>query len=358
MAQDKRQIAPLGSNTLDASNRYIMHQVSKLDTLAGVAIKYGVEVADVKRSNGLVADLQMFAHKTLKIPVGRRHPVASTSVKLENSSLSGCPLSSRNGFRKPDAGNNQDKKARDKRPLSSAMNLLRGYYGLSLPAAQADVNNAGMEMATYKPEIEEHSDDELFSHMTAVSSLVKTSHRSSNGAHHSRENGREMNSKTPSVFIGESSQMEVVQASASVDTSNERSVRRRFKPDTINPPAEICNTVEVKQDTSILDRKLPVSGLLGGMESSGGLPISILKVLDGALAGGKGKESPILKVRKSSSTSSLQDQTIPQVNIGAQKYGLKVEVKSGTSLSQGVAKNSSDLPPTKLLNHRFKAALD
>ncbi|MCO5592146.1 hypothetical protein L7F22_046142 [Adiantum nelumboides] len=357
MAQDKRQTARLGSSTLDASNRYIMHQVSKLDTLAGVAIKYGVEVADVKRSNGLVTDFQMFAHKTLKIPVGRRHPVASTSVKLESSSSSGCPLSSRNGFRKPDAGNNQDKKARDKRPLSSAMNLLRGYYGLSLPAAQADVINAGMEMATYKPEVEEHSDDELSFPMTAVSSLLKTSHRSSNGTHHSRENGREMNSKTPSEVIGESCQMEVVQVSAAGD-SNERSVRRRFKPDTINPSAEICNMVEVKQDMSILDRKLPVSGLLGGMESSGGLPISILKVLDGALAGGKGKESPILKVRKSSSTSSLQDQTISQVNIGAQKYGLKVEVKSGTSLSQGVAKNSSDLPPTKLLNHRFKAALD
>ncbi|KAG6672614.1 hypothetical protein I3843_16G068700 [Carya illinoinensis] len=53
---------------------YIEHQVSKLDTLAGVAIKYGVEVADIKRINGLATDLQMFALKTLQIPLPGRHP--------------------------------------------------------------------------------------------------------------------------------------------------------------------------------------------------------------------------------------------------------------------------------------------
>ncbi|CAK9162754.1 unnamed protein product [Ilex paraguariensis] len=53
---------------------YIEHTVSKFDTLAGVAIKYGVEVADIKRINGLVTDLQMFALKTLHIPLPGRHP--------------------------------------------------------------------------------------------------------------------------------------------------------------------------------------------------------------------------------------------------------------------------------------------
>ncbi|KAI7995581.1 LysM and putative peptidoglycan-binding domain-containing protein 2 [Camellia lanceoleosa] len=53
---------------------YIEHRVSKMDTLAGVAIKYGVEVADIKRLNGLVTDLQMFALKTLNIPLPGRHP--------------------------------------------------------------------------------------------------------------------------------------------------------------------------------------------------------------------------------------------------------------------------------------------
>ncbi|GAU41817.1 hypothetical protein TSUD_299830 [Trifolium subterraneum] len=53
---------------------YIEHHVSKFDTLAGVAIKYGVEVADVKRMNGLATDLQMFALQTLRIPLPGRHP--------------------------------------------------------------------------------------------------------------------------------------------------------------------------------------------------------------------------------------------------------------------------------------------
>ncbi|KAJ0740090.1 putative LysM domain-containing protein [Helianthus annuus] len=60
----------------------IVHTVTKLDTLAGVAIKYGVEerfkvdleVADVKRMNGLTTDLQMFARKSLQIPSPGRHP--------------------------------------------------------------------------------------------------------------------------------------------------------------------------------------------------------------------------------------------------------------------------------------------
>ncbi|KAG1359525.1 hypothetical protein COCNU_08G009710 [Cocos nucifera] len=54
--------------------KYIEHHVSKMDTLAGIAIKYGVEVADIKRMNGLVTDRQMFAHKTLRIPLPGRHP--------------------------------------------------------------------------------------------------------------------------------------------------------------------------------------------------------------------------------------------------------------------------------------------
>eukprot|EP00268_Persea_americana_P050127 TRINITY_DN542_c0_g1_i1.p1 TRINITY_DN542_c0_g1~~TRINITY_DN542_c0_g1_i1.p1 ORF type:complete len:108 (-),score=18.27 TRINITY_DN542_c0_g1_i1:227-550(-) len=56
------------------SVNYLEHQVSKMDTLAGLAIKYGVEVADIKRMNGLVTDLQMYALKSLQIPLPGRHP--------------------------------------------------------------------------------------------------------------------------------------------------------------------------------------------------------------------------------------------------------------------------------------------
>ncbi|KAI3817032.1 hypothetical protein L1987_10819 [Smallanthus sonchifolius] len=54
--------------------RRMEHTVTKFDTLAGVAIKYGVEVADIKKMNGLTTDIQMFSRKTLYIPLPGRHP--------------------------------------------------------------------------------------------------------------------------------------------------------------------------------------------------------------------------------------------------------------------------------------------
>ncbi|OVA12096.1 hypothetical protein BVC80_1771g17 [Macleaya cordata] len=69
--------SPSNSNSGSGVN-FIEHHVSKMDTLAGVAIKYGVEVADIKRMNGLVTDLQMFALKSLHIPLPGRHPPSSS----------------------------------------------------------------------------------------------------------------------------------------------------------------------------------------------------------------------------------------------------------------------------------------
>ncbi len=39
-----------------------------MDNLAGLAIKYNVTVADIKRANGLLSDTAMFAKDTLQIP--------------------------------------------------------------------------------------------------------------------------------------------------------------------------------------------------------------------------------------------------------------------------------------------------
>ena len=36
-----------------------------------------IQVSDIKRMNGLATDLQMFALKTLKIPLPGRHPPSS-----------------------------------------------------------------------------------------------------------------------------------------------------------------------------------------------------------------------------------------------------------------------------------------
>ncbi|XP_078445832.1 uncharacterized protein LOC144714905 [Wolffia australiana] len=105
---------------------YIEHRVSKLDTLAGVAIKYGVEVADIKKMNGLVTDIQMFALRSLQIPLPGRHP-PSSSVS-NGSSLHG------------DYTTPEKQQAKDplttrppRRHTSAAMKTLQGYYGLAPP---------------------------------------------------------------------------------------------------------------------------------------------------------------------------------------------------------------------------------
>ncbi|KAK3406136.1 hypothetical protein EUGRSUZ_K02313 [Eucalyptus grandis] len=69
---------------------YIEHEVSRMDTLAGIAIKYGVEVADIKRINGLATDFQIFALKTLRIPLPGRHP---PSASLPNTAASSGDIS-------------------------------------------------------------------------------------------------------------------------------------------------------------------------------------------------------------------------------------------------------------------------
>jgi hypothetical protein len=45
-----------------------------------------VQVADVKRANGLTTDLQMFAHKTLRVPLHGRHPPAASAPSSSSPS--------------------------------------------------------------------------------------------------------------------------------------------------------------------------------------------------------------------------------------------------------------------------------
>ncbi|XP_051122564.1 uncharacterized protein LOC127245616 isoform X2 [Andrographis paniculata] len=66
-------------------NNCIHHTVSKFDTLPGIAIKYGVQVSDIKRLNGLTADFQMFALKTLQIPSGGCPPSPDSSCNVHTT---------------------------------------------------------------------------------------------------------------------------------------------------------------------------------------------------------------------------------------------------------------------------------
>ncbi|KAJ4784301.1 Peptidoglycan-binding LysM domain-containing protein [Rhynchospora pubera] len=113
---------------------YIEHRVSKMDTLAGIAIKYGVEVADIRRLNGLSTDLQMFAHKILKIPLPGRHPPSHYESNGSDNTREQTPP------RRPheeilDSLSLQSLKLKPPRhqKVSPAMSLLQGYYSLSPP---------------------------------------------------------------------------------------------------------------------------------------------------------------------------------------------------------------------------------
>uniref|UniRef100_A0A1J3F6Z4 LysM and putative peptidoglycan-binding domain-containing protein 2 n=1 Tax=Noccaea caerulescens TaxID=107243 RepID=A0A1J3F6Z4_NOCCA len=144
---------------------YIEHRVSKFDTLAGIAIKYGVEVADITKLNGLVTDLQMFALKSLRIPLPGRHP---PSPCLSTDSLNhgeDCP--EQQASSSASNGNVQDvfdsfQSLRLKPPetkVSPAMNSLQGYYGLKPKNRRA---SEGFEGAIYKKESSHLQDNDQY----------------------------------------------------------------------------------------------------------------------------------------------------------------------------------------------------
>ncbi|KAH6790639.1 peptidoglycan-binding LysM domain-containing protein [Perilla frutescens var. frutescens] len=131
---------------------YIVHTVSKYDTLAGVAIKYGVEVADIKRLNGLVTDLQMFALKTIHIPLPGRHP--PSPVLSNGHGTPPRPISSQQAASSRrhsdlfDSLSSLKLKSSSEQKVSLAMSRLQGYYGLR-PANQKGAAE-GCEMAVYQ----------------------------------------------------------------------------------------------------------------------------------------------------------------------------------------------------------------
>ncbi|KAI4352014.1 hypothetical protein L6164_006304 [Bauhinia variegata] len=139
---------------------YIEHPVSKFDTLAGVAIKYGVEVADIKRMNNLATDLQMFALKTLRIPLPGRHPPSNSppngSANLGEDITQGRPRHLGQSSMQEPFQSLRLKAPRQK--FSMAMSTLQDYYGLksSHPRGKAEET----EMAVYRSSGSDHFSDE------------------------------------------------------------------------------------------------------------------------------------------------------------------------------------------------------
>ncbi|KAL9239203.1 hypothetical protein vseg_013543 [Gypsophila vaccaria] len=148
------------SSSPSPPSTYIEHPVTKFDTLAGVAIRYGVEVADIKKMNGLVTDLQMFALKTLQIPLPGRHP---PSPCLSNGHSSAGPCSS-DQTPPPSIHSDlletfQSLKLTPDRNASPAMSSLRDFYGLDGRRNSSE----GYELAVYNKGSTSYQENEGFS---------------------------------------------------------------------------------------------------------------------------------------------------------------------------------------------------
>ncbi|KAL9280336.1 putative LysM domain-containing protein [Arabidopsis thaliana] len=160
---------------------YIEHRVSKFDTLAGIAIKYGVEVADITKLNGLVTDLQMFALESLRIPLPGRHP---PSPCLSNGSLNHGEDWSEQASSSASNGNHQDvfdsfqslRLNHSEKKISPAMNSLQGYYGLKPKNRRA---SEGFGVAVYKNEASQLQDNDQYLTPFPATSTPLSHHRKS-----------------------------------------------------------------------------------------------------------------------------------------------------------------------------------
>ncbi|CAI7791933.1 unnamed protein product [Closterium sp. NIES-53] len=53
----------------DGGQQCVLHEVTRFDTLAGIAIRYGAQVADIKKANRISTDSQLFAMKFIRVPL-------------------------------------------------------------------------------------------------------------------------------------------------------------------------------------------------------------------------------------------------------------------------------------------------
>lgn len=119
-----------------------------MDTLAGIAIKYGVEISDIKRANGLVSDSQMFAHKTLLIPLpGIPMP---SSVRLNGSGQRTKRAWAPSHQQNRDAIDSLDSSKYAQQGVSPAMDDLQRYYGLTSQKGNTPTMDCSTEMSVYR----------------------------------------------------------------------------------------------------------------------------------------------------------------------------------------------------------------
>ncbi|KAL8520644.1 hypothetical protein ACS0TY_011254 [Phlomoides rotata] len=287
---------------VNAGLNYIVHTVSKYDTLAGVAIKYGVEVADIKKLNGLVTDLQMFALKTIQIPLPGRHPPSPIT-----SNGHGTPPRPSGTRQTPSSRRQSDLfdsflslklKSSSETKVSPAMSSLQGYYGLR-PADQK-----GVEMAVYQQGRSHYLEDGPFPKPSPIYNPPLSHYRKS------KSEANCLASENGDLVDQDSSQV-----AENNDTTkwNEKLVRRRQKSEADFTSHTQEKLLKEENTSSIATSALTGKGLALRLKSSNR---SISGGVDGETGGfipipiGLGDSfltDSVDGVRKSSSASSLQD---------------------------------------------------
>nr|XP_018677005.1 PREDICTED: uncharacterized protein LOC108951923 [Musa acuminata subsp. malaccensis] len=317
-------LSPSSPPGFSLESNHIQHRVSRMDTLAGVAIKYGVEVADIKRLNGLVTDLQMFAHKSLQIPLPGRHPPSPclSDGSIENRDQSPPHRPCNDVLELIESINMRPRL----RKVSPAMSRLQGYYGLGHTKRRPVLGGEDMSLyGTGKCCF----DDELLYKKSPTSDPPPSRHRKSRSLMNgfSLENGYIADEKA--VFeAGENSDIE-------------RSIRRRQKTDTPELFLEDSNGgFSGRTGKGIAPR--PKSGYRIDTD------VGRLSVLPN---GDYVKNEALASVRKSSSTSCLQSQDFDNISSmwPMSKWSLKSDV---------LARPIFDGLPKSMTVRRNKAARD
>jgi LysM repeat protein len=109
------------SSVISETEYFVFHKVSKLDTLAGIAIKYNVQVGEIKLANGLHSDMSLFARDHIKIPKKKLPPSMYYKPESKNSNGNGGHGGLHHSSRSlPLTGGN----------MSVAMTQLKNFYGL------------------------------------------------------------------------------------------------------------------------------------------------------------------------------------------------------------------------------------
>lgn len=317
---------------------YIEHQVSKLDTLAGVAIKYGVEVADIKRMNGLATDLQMFALKTLKIPLPGRHPPSPAPgphdepAKSGDSSIEKKPLRiGQSAMKEP----LQSLRLKPPQPnISPAMSILQKFYGLKSSNSRDTLN--GTEMAVYTSASSDHSRGEWLPKTSPISDLPSASndYPKSTNLVFDLLTGDDVHEYVPLAEIGD----------GGAEKSDEKSVRRRQKEGNGNGSNGFSSsgkTLAMRPKSASRAALLPESES-GWLDS---IPVGLGEsIFTDGFSG----------VRKSSSASSLREQ---EKNNSATAWPPAIwNLKP--DLQAAIGKPIFDGLPIPITGRRSKAALD